>query len=108
MLRARATPETGTVRYGVKVAIAGDLENSVSGRRRPSLGWSALTKLAALTRAREAAPLPASSDADRPAPAGTAVAGRRRHFFLAELLFTDSGADDGARAIGADADAGFA
>jgi hypothetical protein len=30
VLRARATPETGTVRYGVEVAIAGDLENSVS------------------------------------------------------------------------------
>ena len=28
--------------------------------------------------------------------------------FLAELLFADSGADDGARAIGADADVGFA
>ena len=35
------------------------------------------------------------------------IAGRRRHFFLAELLFTDSAADDGAR-IGADADVGFA
>ena len=29
--------------------------------------------LAALTRAREAAPIPASSDADRPAPAGSAA-----------------------------------
>ena len=36
------------------------------------------------------------------------IAGRRWHFFLAELLFTNSAADDGARAIGADADVGFA
>ena len=33
----------------------------------------ALTVLAALTRAREAAPIPARSDADRPAPAGWAA-----------------------------------
>ena len=33
----------------------------------------ALTLLAALTRAREAAPIPARSDADRPAPAGSAA-----------------------------------
>ena len=39
---------------------------------------------------------------------GAAAAGRRRHFFLAELLLADSGADAGARAIGADADGGFA
>ena len=40
-------------------------------------------------RARGAAPIPTSSDADRPAPAGWAVAaaaGRRRHFFLAEFV----------------------
>ena len=39
---------------------------------------------------------------------GAAAAGRRRHFFFAELLLAASGADDGARAIGADADVGFA
>jgi hypothetical protein len=33
----------------------------------------ALTKLSVVTRAREAAPIPARSDADRPAPAGTAA-----------------------------------
>ena len=33
----------------------------------------ALTELSALTRAREAAPIPARSDADRPAPAGGAA-----------------------------------
>ena len=33
----------------------------------------ALTGIAALTRAREAAPIPARSEADRPAPAGTAA-----------------------------------
>ena len=33
----------------------------------------ALTELSALTRAREAAPIPARSDADRPAPAGSAA-----------------------------------
>ena len=39
---------------------------------------------------------------------GAAAAGRRRHFFLAELLLAASAADAGARAIGADADVGFA
>ena len=34
---------------------------------------SALTLRAALTRAREAAPIPVSSEADRPAPAGGAA-----------------------------------
>ena len=34
---------------------------------------AALTRSAALTRAREAAPIPARSDADRPAPAGSAA-----------------------------------
>jgi hypothetical protein len=70
----------------------------------------ALTKRAVVTRAREAAPIPARS-ASRPTCltcsgrlGGAAAAGRRRQFFLAELLLADSGADDGARAIGADAD----
>ena len=35
--------------------------------------WSALTMLAVVTRARETAPIPARSDADRPAPAGWAA-----------------------------------
>ena len=39
---------------------------------------------------------------------GAAAAGRRRQFFLVELLLAASGADAGARAIGADADGGFA
>jgi hypothetical protein len=60
----------------------------------------ALTAIAPLTRAREAAPIPARS-ASRPTCSGrlrgAAAAGRRRLFFLVELLFADSGADDGAR-----------
>ena len=36
-------------------------------------GRYALTRFAALTRARETAPIPARSDADRPAPAGWAA-----------------------------------
>ena len=36
-------------------------------------GAAALTLRAALTRAREAAPIPARSEADRPAPAGWAA-----------------------------------
>ena len=79
--------------------------------RKDQRNLAALTRFAALTRAREAAPIPARSDADRPAPAGcggAAAAGRRRHFFLAELLLAASAADAGARAIGADADVGFA
>jgi hypothetical protein len=57
---------------------------------------AALTKRAVVTRAREAAPIPASS-ASRPTCltcsgrlGGAAAAGRRRHFFFAELLFADS------------------
>ena len=38
-----------------------------------SVGAAALIMLAAVTRAREAAPIPARSDADRPAPAGSAA-----------------------------------
>ena len=75
-----------------------------------SLKHSALTKRAVVTRAREAAPISASS-ASRPTCltcsgrlGGAAAAGRRRHLFLAELLLADLAADDGARAIGADAD----
>ena len=49
------------------------------GRSRPApgvvdlRGVAALTGIAALTRARETAPIPARSDADRPAPAGWAA-----------------------------------
>ena len=53
---------------------------------------AALTACAAVTRAREAAPIPARSDADRPCTGrlgGAAAAGRRRHFFFAELLLAD-------------------
>jgi hypothetical protein len=57
---------------------------------------AALIMLSALTRAREAPLIPASCEtelrrADRPARAGAAAAGRRRHFFLVELLIADSG-----------------
>ena len=71
---------------------------------------AASTNRAVVTRAREAAPIPARS-ASRPTCltgsgrlGGAAAAGRRRQFFLAKLLLAASGADDGARAIGADAD----
>ena len=74
------------------------------------MGGVASTNRAVVTRAREAAPIPATS-ASRPTCltcsgrlGGAAAAGRRRQFFLAELLLADSAADDGARAIGADAD----
>ena len=62
-------------------------------------------------RAREAAPIPARSEADRPAPAGWAALRLLADvdiILLAELLLADSAADAGARAIGADADVGFA
>ena len=57
---------------------------------------TALLILSVLTRTREAPPIPASCAtelrrADRPARAGAAAAGRRRHFILAELLLADSG-----------------
>ena len=42
-------------------------------RRFADDGRTALTAFAALTRAREAAPIPTSSEADRPAPAGSAA-----------------------------------
>ena len=41
--------------------------------RKDQRNLAALTRSAALTRAREAAPIPARSDADRPAPAGSAA-----------------------------------
>ena len=59
-----------------------------------SAEFGSVNRFAALTRAREAAPIPARSEADRPAPAGcggAAAAGRRRQFFLAELLLAASG-----------------
>jgi hypothetical protein len=61
--------------------------------------------MAALTRARESPPIPASCEtelrrAERPARAGAAAAGRRRHFFLADCCSQIRG-DDGARPIGA-------
>ena len=72
--------------------------------------WGALTKRAVVTRARKTAPIPARSDADRPAPAGWAALR-----LLADVDSSFSGivvgrlaADAGARAIGAAADVGFA
>jgi hypothetical protein len=66
--------------------------------------------LAALTRARaRRAPIPARSDADRPAPAGWAgLLADVDSSFSRNCCWQNSGADDGARAIGADADVGFA
>ena len=67
-----------------------------------------LTLFAALRRTREAAPFPARSDADRPAPAGWAalrLPAAVDIFVLAELLFADSGRR---WSSGADADVGFA
>ena len=71
----------------------------------------ASTMLAVVTRAREAAPIPARSEADRPAPAGCAVLRLLADVdisFSRNCCLAASGADDGARAIGADADVGFA
>ena len=77
----------------------------------PEQTRAALTLFAALTRASEAG-ADSSALGGRPTCTGrlggAAAAGRRRHFFFAELLLAASGADDGARAIGADADVGFA
>ena len=60
--------------------------------RKDQRNLAASTLLAAPTRAREAAPIPARS-ASRPTCTGrlrgAAAAGRRRHFFLAELLLAD-------------------
>ena len=42
-------------------------------KRREFVALSALIMLSALTRAHETAPIPARSDADRPAPAGFAA-----------------------------------
>ena len=74
--------------------------------------------MVALTRAREAATDSSELGADRPAPSADRLgveppAGRRRHFFLAELLFADSGSgrrwSSGGRGDRwCDADVGFA
>ena len=67
--------------------------------------------LAALTRAHEAAPIPARSDADRPAPAGSAALRLLADVdisFSRNWCWQTSAVDAGARAIGADADVGFA
>ena len=65
---------------------------------------AALLILSILTCAREAPPIPASCAtelrrADRPARAGAAAAGRRRHFFLADCCSQIRWGDDGARPI---------
>jgi len=67
---------------------------SSRGNLQNSMGIAALIMLSALTRARGGAD--SSKLRRRPTCTGrlggAAAAGRRRHFFLAELLFADSGA----------------
>ena len=74
--------------------------SSTTDRKICSTVSAASTLIAPLSRARGGGDIPASS-ASRPTCSGrlggAAVAGRRRHFFLVELLFANSGADDGAR-----------
>ena len=91
-------------------AVAATAVAELPGRRRsPGLLRAAAgprtIMFAALTHAREAPPIPASCAtelrrADRPARAGAAAVGRRRHFFLADCCSQIRG-DDGARPIGA-------
>jgi hypothetical protein len=69
-----------------------DFEGAVNFRDMG--GYPALTTFAADTRAREAAPIPPSSDAGRPAPAGGAALRLLADVdisFLAKLLVADSG-----------------
>ena len=79
--------------------------------RKDQRNLAASTACAAVTRAREAG-ADSSALGGRPTCTGrlggAAAAGRRRQFFLAELVLADSAADAGARATGADADVGFA
>ena len=51
----------------------GALPRSLSAAGKDQRNSAAFTMFAALTRARETAPIPARSDADRPAPAGSAA-----------------------------------
>ena len=61
----RSTDSGGALPCSLSAAAAAD--------RKDQRNLAALTELSALTRAREAAPIPARSDADRPAPAGSAA-----------------------------------
>ena len=54
-------------------ALPRSLSAADAAARKDQRNLAALTILAALTRARETAPIPARSDADRPAPAGWAA-----------------------------------
>ena len=54
-------------------ALPCSLSAAAAADRKDQRNLAALTELSALMRAREAAPIPARSDADRPAPAGSAA-----------------------------------
>ena len=75
----RAQPATGSSTTDRKIcstdsgALSALLSAAAAAARKDQRNLAAFTAFAALTRAREAAPIPASSDADRPAPAGSAA-----------------------------------
>ena len=76
----RAPPATGSSATIAKFcstdsggALPCSLSAAAAADRKDQRNLAALTELSALTRAREAAPIPARSDADRPAPAGSAA-----------------------------------
>ena len=54
-------------------ALPRSLSAAAAAARKDQRNLAAFTLRAALTRAREAAPIPVSSEADRPAPAGGAA-----------------------------------
>ena len=92
--RARGADDGGRRRRDASYGVARDSHPVSTTAVR---GLPAYIMFAALTRAREAPPIPASCEtelrrADRPARAGAAAAGRRRHLRFSGLLFADFGA----------------
>ena len=72
----RATGSSATIANSAAptvVALSSLAQRCGAAARKDQRNLAALIILAALTRAHEAAPIPARSDADRPAPAGSAA-----------------------------------
>ena len=72
----RATGSSATIANSAAptvVALSSLAQRCGAAARKDQRNLAALIMLAALTRAHEAAPIPARSDADRPAPAGSAA-----------------------------------
>ena len=72
----RATGSSATIANSAAptvVALSSLAQRCGAAARKDQRNLAALIMMAALTRAREAAPIPARSDADRPAPAGSAL-----------------------------------